>query len=323
MSIADPSTTSRESAEHPTEGTSDMTPILILKAFGHLPSTDLIESERERERREWMDSSTGVEEVGTLLRAFEARANVMGWGVASPRDATLPQPLWNVFEAGLFDGEDDPSLIGWAYVGVVNPIDLSRQPLVPRPGTGAGWAATWMPPGYGEFTVALPVALPPFVQCLDDAVRRIGATDVSGYQLTCHHANLQPSQRSREHLVSGIGWFHVPAPDAIAVDALVAFDRGFLGDHPTSELRSRVGRRGNEPFEFDLAPDLPDEHRVRVPGSSIIQSVAFEPSEIGLSVRMPEWSATAAGWVLATVVDAAHTIAPDVENFVLRITRVR
>ena len=298
-----------------------MTPILILKAFGHLPSTDLIESERERERRKWVDPPRGAAEIGILHRAVEARAELMGW---STYDKSPPHPpLWNMFEAGLFDGEDDPSLVGWAYVGMANPINLSRQPLVPRPGTGVGWAAIQMPPGYDESTTALPVALPPLVQCLDDALRRIGATDVSGHQLTCHHGNLRPSQRSRGHLVSGISWFDVPAPDAMAVDALVAFDRGFLGDHSTSELVSRVERRDNGRFEFDLAPDLSDDHRVRVPGSSIMQSVAFEPSEIGLSVRMPEWSATAVGWVLATVVDAAHGIAPDVENFALRITRVR
>ena len=299
-----------------------MTPILILKAFGHLPSTDLIESERERERREWVDPPTGAVKVGILHRAFEARAEVMGWAATS-RSITLPRPLWNMFEAGLVDSEDDPSLIGWVYVGMANSIDLSKQPPAPQPGTGVGWAAIQMPPGYAESTVALPVALPPFVQCLDDALRRIGATDVSGYQLTCHHGNLQPSQWSRRHLVSGISWFDVPAPDAIAVDALVAFDRGFLADHPTSELMSRVGRRGNEPFEFNLVPDMPDLHRVKVPGSTIMQSVTFEASEIGLAVRMPEWSAIATGWVLATVIDAAHDIASDVKDFTVRMTRVR
>ena len=150
-----------------------MTPILILKAFGHLPSTDLIESERERERREWVDPPTGAVKVGILHRAFEARAEVMGWAATS-RSITLPRPLWNMFEAGLVDSEDDPSLIGWVYVGMANSIDLSKQPPAPQPGTGAGWAAIQMPPGYAESTVALPVALPQFVQCLDDATLDYG-----------------------------------------------------------------------------------------------------------------------------------------------------
>ena len=186
-----------------------MTPILILKAFGHLPSTDLIESERERERRERESPPTGVSVVGLLHDAFEARAELMAW---STYDNPPPHPpLWNMYEAGLTDDGADASLIGWVYVGLVNSIDLSKMtPEMVEPGTGAGWASIRMPAGYNEATVALPVALPPFVQCLDDALRRIGATGVSGYQLTCHHGNLQPSQRSRGHLVSGISWFDAP-----------------------------------------------------------------------------------------------------------------
>ena len=61
-----------------------MTPILILKAFGHLPATDLIESERERERRKWVDPPRGVEEVGTLLRAFRGARRGYGLGGVQP-----------------------------------------------------------------------------------------------------------------------------------------------------------------------------------------------------------------------------------------------
>ena len=313
--------TDKEPADDSTERAVAMTPILILKAFGHFPSTSLIESERERERRERMAPPTGAVKTSILHRAFEARAKFMGW--ATYHKPPPNPPLWNMFEAGLVDRDDDPSLIGWAYVGMANPTDLRKvTPDVIQPGTGPGWAAIQVPPGYDEATVAIPVAIPPFVQCLDDALRRIGATDVSGYQLTCHRANLQPSKQSRGHLISLIGWFHVPAPDAMPADALVAFDRGFLGGLPASGLMSRVGRKRYEPFEFSLAPDVPDQHRIKAPGS-IIQSVTFDPSEIGLSVRMPEWSASAAGWVLATVIDAARAVAPGVEDFEIRISRVR
>ena len=56
-----------------------MTPILILEAFGELLSTDLIESERERERSELKHPPTGKMVVGLLHRAFKARAELMGW----------------------------------------------------------------------------------------------------------------------------------------------------------------------------------------------------------------------------------------------------
>lgn len=317
-----------------------MTPILILKAFGHLPSVGLIEAERQREKRELTEPPKSSVKVGILHHAFEARAEFMGWAATSSK-AAAPQPLWNMFEAGLVDSDEDPSLIGWVYVGLANPIDLLRAlpeirttpkvtlqegrelPENLPEGARGGWATIQMPPGYDESTVAIPVALPPFVQCLDDALRRIGATEVSGYQLTCHRANLQPGQGNRGHLIYGISWFNVPAPDALAVDALVAFDRGFLGGHSASELVSRIGRRGNEPFEFSLAPDMPELRRIKTSGSAPSPHITFDPSKIGLSVRLPEWSASAAGWALATVIDAAHAIAPDVENFIVRITRVQ
>ena len=49
----------------------------------------------------------------------------------------------------------------------------------------------------------------------------------------------------------------------------------------------------------------------------------LEPSALGVSATMPEWTASAAGWVLASVNDAARAIAAGVEDFAVRITRVR
>ena len=299
-----------------------MTPILILEAFGHLPSTDLIESERERERRERMDPPKGAVKVGILHHAFESRTELMGWSATSPR-TPLPPPLWNMFEAGLTDNTEDASLIGWVYVGLANPIDLSKAlpGLVQSGTTGAGWAAVRMPPGYADSTVALPVAIVPLVQCLDDALRRIGATEVYGFQVTCYGANLRTGGRYRGHLVSGASWFDVLSPEE-AANALISFDKGFLGDSPVNELMRGLSHRSGFPFGFHLAPDAPEQLKVRKPGSTPSPDVPFEPSSVGVSVKMPEWTASAAGWALAAVTDAAHAIAPDVEDFAVRITRV-
>ena len=159
-----------------------MTPIVILEAFGELPPTELINAERHRERRE---RATGVTVVGLLHLAFDARAELMGWSTTS--SSPSHRSLWNMYEAGLTGDDTDPSLIGWVYVGLANPTDLSSVGDVVIPDgipdrTGyAGWAAIRMPPEYGEATVGLSSALPPLVQCLDDALRRIGATEVSGF----------------------------------------------------------------------------------------------------------------------------------------------
>ena len=298
-----------------------MTPILILEAFGQLPATDLIQSERERERRDWESPPKGAVEVGILHRAFEARAELMGWSATSPH-TRLPPPLWNMFEAGLTDATDDVSLIGWVYVGLANPVDLGKAlPRIVQPGTtGAGWGTVQMPPGYAASTVALPVAVVPLVQCLDDALRRIGATELYGFQVTCFNANLQTGGRYRGHLFSGASWFAVPSREEVA-NALVSFDEGFLGNSAVDELLRGI-RYGNDfPFHTGLALDIPEQQRVRMPGSTPRPDVSFNPSNLGISVRMPEWTAIAAGWALATVIEAAHANAPDVENFTVRISR--
>ena len=53
-------------------------------------------------------------------------------------------------------------------------------------------------------------ALPPLVQCLDDALRRIGATEISGFQVTCYGAHHGPRSRFSGHLAAGLSWFDTP-----------------------------------------------------------------------------------------------------------------
>ena len=87
----------------------------------------------------------------------------------------------------------------------------------------AGWATIRMPPEYGEATVGLSSALPPLVQCFDDGLRRIGATEVSGFQVTCYGAHLGPRSRFPGHLISGLSWFD--ASEQAGTSALLALTR--------------------------------------------------------------------------------------------------
>lgn len=264
-----------------------MTPILVLEAFGQLPSADLIVSEMERERREREDPPTGAVETGLLHRVFEARAELMGWSTYS--QPPPHPPLWNMFEAGLTGRGTNASMIGWVYVGLANPIDLSKMtPEMVEPRTGAGWANVRMPAGYNEATVGLYLALPPLVQCFDDALRRIGAVEVSGFQITCYGADLRPSGRSSVGPpVSGASWFDIPL-QAGAV-ALIAFDSGFLGGHTEAELVAGIQRRYTGAFEFGPPVAVPEQNKVRVPGVTPWPDTPLEPLRsrpIGQAARM-------------------------------------
>ncbi len=300
-----------------------MTPFLILEAFGQLPSTDLIASEREQERRERDGPPASITRVSILQEAFEARAELMGWSsYSSSSSPARPLPLWNLFEAGMVGDDDDASLIGWVYVGLTNPTDLSKVTPDPvPPGTGAGWATFAIPPGCKEATVGLPLVLPPLVQCLDDALRAVGAVEVSGFQVTCYGTHLQPDGRYRNHLSSVGRWYDCVLQTETS--ALIAIDRGLLGGRTVAELVSGVNDRNNDPFHFDRALDVPEQHRIRVSDDDVLlRGISFEPSALGMSVRLPEWTASAAGWALAKVVDTGHALAPDAESLAVRITRV-
>ena len=300
-----------------------MTPILILEAFGDLPSTDLIESEREWERREREHPPTG--KVGLLHRAFEARGEFMGWSYTSP-SSSRRRSLWDMFEAGLTGPGPERALIGWVYVGLANPTDLAAAestPIletVPEAAGSADWARIVKPPGYDEATVGLSTALPPLIQCFDDALRRIGAVEVSGFQATYYGAHHGPGGRPASHLVSGADWFNIPGQ--VGADALMTFDQGFLGGHTSAELVGNIRGRYTRAFGFSQVVSVPEQHKVRIPSNTPWPEIAIEPSDAGVSVALPTWAVSAVGWTLAIVVDAARAMAPDAANFAVRIARV-
>ena len=286
-----------------------MTPILVLEAFGELPSTGILDSERTRERRKLQDPPTGITVVGLLHRAFEARAELMAWS-----------KLWELYEAGLVSNGADPSMIGWVYVGLANAADLSDlEPDPLEPGT-AGWATFSMPAGYGENAVRLSVALPPLIQCLDDALRHIGAIEISGFQLTCYRAHFGERGRSTHHLNLGGDWFDLS--DRVGADALITFDRGFPGVENSAEMMNQIQSRRTGAFSFGRVVSAPESYQVNLSADTLHPDVAFEPSNSGLSVKLPEWSPSAAGRALASMVEVVEDYTPIAENFVIRITQV-
>ena len=68
---------------------------------------------------------------------------------------------------------------------------------------------------------------------------------------------------------------------------------------------------------------VPDQHTILASLDERICSITPARSGLGVRVTLPEWTASAVGWVLAIVIDRARASAPDVRNFAVRVTRVR
>lgn len=229
-----------------------------------------------------------------LYTVFSARAALMSWSTtpgrsSSPQiaDPGVRQVLWWMNEAELTAGAGT-SRIGWVQVGLETDVEAT-------------------------------MALPALIQCFDDALRRFGEVQLSGLQLTA--SDLQPGKGSCAWgLVSGLGWFNT-APGARA-EALIAFDNGLLQGRSESELVASLQRMNGGSFEFGPLVALSQEQSIEVAPEAPIH-VVLSPAEWGVSVRLPEWSAIAAGWVMAIVIDTARAGGPGTRNFALRLTRVQ
>ena len=280
---------------------------LFLEGFGQLsPDTYLIDSEEE-----------------DLYSVFLAHATLMGWCDTSTRRGPL---LWGMEEAELTAGTD-ATRIGFVQVGlkpgVVGVLEPGSDPSAPRPSPAGrgGWTGyAKLPTPRSADAVDPAIVLPPLIQCFDDALRRFGVIELSGLQVTA--SSLEPSTRSCiGDLVSGLNWFNTTPKER--TDALIAVDNELLGGHTEAELFARLQRRNNGSFEFGPVVAVPEQYSIKAGAEYPILSISPAHSGLGLSVTLPEWTASAAGWVLATVIDAARTIAPDVRNFAVRITRGR
>ena len=286
-----------------------MTASLILEAFVDPSASGPVISEREGRKRQ--TPSSAATEMSLLHIAFDARANLMAWAASS----SSHRNLWNLYEAGLTGDRHDAALVGWVYVGLPNPVGPSSE--ISEEEIGAeGWGKVPIPNSYGEAAVALPVVLVPLVQCLDDALKRMGVVDVSGFQITCYNAQLTPPNRVISRMTNGTGWFGAMAGDK--AKAFITFDQGFLAGHSASELLNGIQRRFSGDFSFDQVVAAPEQYWIvntRGPAAT------FQPSGDGIAITLPEWTACAAGWALATVVDATRVIAPDTERFMIRVAR--
>ena len=236
----------------------------------------------------------------------------MGWSTTSARRRPL---LWEMHEAELTAGIDAPR-IGYVQVGLeVGDVERTRVPVPSGPVPGYRYA----PLGVRRRAVEPAVLLPALIQCFDDALRRFGVVELSGLQVTANF--LDPRTQSYAgDLVSGLNWFNTTLKGQ--ADALIAFDKELLAGHTEAELVTSLQRKNTGSFEFGPVVAVPEQHSIKAGGEAPIRSISPAPSGLGVSVTLPEWTASAAAWVLAIVIDTARASAPDVSNFAVRVVRV-
>ena len=237
------------------------------------------------------DSTAGE---AALYATFSARADLMGWSTTLGRSSSpdLPGPperpvLWWMHEAELTAGAGTPR-IGFVQVG----LETGVEPAM---------------------------AMPPLVQCFDDALHRFGEVELSGLQVTCRY--LQPHKGSSAwDLLSGLSWFSTAR--GARPNALIAFDNGFLGGLAESEFVASIRGMGAGFFEFGPRMPAPPETVVDTTLGQYLEK-PLTPAAWGVPVTLPEWSASSAAWALATVIDVARSGGPGPRNFAVRLTRVQ
>lgn len=254
---------------------------LILEAFGQLS------------RRQ--DLAGRDEDDSVLWALFMSRADLMRWCAVSGSTwsdgyVQAPMPgLWGVEEAEV-TAEAEDSQIAYAQVG----LEAGVEPAT---------------------------ALPPMVQCFDDALHRIGDVEVSALQMTVRNLTRDAGSNARE-LLSSLYWLvTMQGPSA---DALLVFDNDLVGEHDAAAFADGLRQMNNEWLSFGRLVPVPEEHSIKVMADA---SPHLRPSKPGgpnfaVPVTMPGWDASAVGCVLAIVLDAALTASPDARNFTVRLSRV-
>ena len=269
-----------------------MTPHLFLEAFGSLnPCTASIRVEEE-----------------DLYSVFRERSALMGW---STMDLT-PRPLfWELHEAELAE-VPVRGRIGWVQVGLAYSTWQTETVHPPRRSGWAPWPIRQRP------VVTLAQVLPALCQCLADALHRFGDITWEGLQLTV--CSLQDPRPSPD--LYGHNWFNLDRQTHTA--AVMAFDQTWIESLTLPSLRAGLQRQNTGLCGFGPKLTVPPPQQIAMPTEApFLPPPGLVPARTGLTVTLPEWTASAIGWSMAFVTDTAHTLTPNIHHFALRVTRQR
>jgi hypothetical protein len=227
-----------------------------------------------------------------LYSVFNARGNLMGWSAqqgssSSPRFDLYPfsTPLWSMHEGELtFDSSSDR--IGFVQVGVAASSDIAA-------------------------------VLPALLQCFDDSLRRFGALEMDAVQLTGRF--LQPGAgKALGAMLTASNWFN--ATFGATVDGLLFLSSELADEARATLMPSTFQRLNTGSFALRSLEALSAAQTIAVPMEAPPDVGAMQAPLIGVTVTLPEWTASAIGWLLAVVLDELR-YERDVPQFALRLRR--
>lgn len=286
---------------------------LVLEAFGEFTPGESLSA-----------SGTADERDDVFLRMFDAYARVMGWASASSRPDS--PALWNLRSAELASHKMDDPRAAWVWVSLRTPQNLNLAAPTTNGNGGSPMFSHRTVPHGPAANPNLADAVPALVSCLQVSLDRLGDFTLTGFQLTCLDMNTgaAPDRKgqssAQDDLVSALPY--LARRDSDRTQSVLAFDERLVAAGIQRELLSRLGEDGDAwPFVFGPPALVVEQFRVRAPLFTPRPGFQLAPGVPGLLMDMPEWSAEAAGWVLAFVSDVASEAVPGVGSFAIRLTR--
>lgn len=252
------------------------------------------------------NQSSIVVEDEDLYSVFRERSKLMCWSAATTSSHTRER-LWSLEEAEELSRVDSAGQIGWIQVGLPS-SGIKTKNRSPIPMESPGFA----PLDENQDNIVDPVKIiPPLNQCFIDSLGRFGMITLTGLQVTVSHPSFHAQARS--NLVSARNWFNLTPPSR--TNAIIAFDHELLTSCTVDSVLGQLQGIDTGPFAFGPIVTVSAPHEIQV---------TFEPlapTSVGIEVTLPEWTASATGWVFAMILDTVRTLATDVEHCAIRLTR--
>ena len=186
------------------------------------------------------------------------------------------------------------------------PWEMNEAELEADPGGRIGYAQVGTRWDIVEILV-------PLLQCFDDALRRFGDVELTGLQVTA--GGLDPALRPG---MSESNWFNNRRGQEVT--ALATCSEGMFSGGDAADFAVSLSR-WNGIFKYGTPVRAPDEGLVAALAEAPFIPVSPCLDGLAVSVLMPEWTASAAAWVFATVINAAHTGNSGVRDLAIRLTR--